>query len=103
MRGDNGNTPARLPAFWVMRRPTIPQCEAGQRTEPSTSVPNEISQSPAATDTAEPVLEPDGSMLGKRGLRQPAPKAMFSSVVATLQLSAMRGSRKVNASALRLG
>ncbi len=40
--------------------PTIPQALAGQRIEPSVSVPTASGARPAATPAAEPELEPDG-------------------------------------------
>ena len=56
-----------------------------------------------APQTAEPVLEPEGSMVGNLGLRQPPPNAMFSSVDATLQVKATRLSSQARALALRAG
>lgn len=47
-------------------------------------MPNERSQIPAATATADPVLDPAGSICGSSGFRHPDPSPMFSSVVTTL-------------------
>lgn len=55
---DTPSTPSSQAASGVRRSPTRPQQTAGQRVDPAVSVPIETSHSPAATATAEPVLEP---------------------------------------------
>ena len=52
--------PARLIRPRVGLTPTMPQALAGLTIEPSVSVPTATGASPAATETAEPELEPDG-------------------------------------------
>ena len=50
-------------------RPTIPQSDAGMRTEPPVSLPRAAKQSPAATAAPEPLLEPPVMRSGSQGLR----------------------------------
>src|SRR5215467_9133967 len=49
--------------------PTIPQKEAGIRTDPPMSVPSARLTHPVATATAEPPDEPPEVRIGSRGLR----------------------------------
>ena len=60
----SGKTPARLMRPKLGFHPTRPQSADGTRTEPPVSVPSEASAIPAATETAEPLLEPPGSRSG---------------------------------------
>src|SRR5581483_7289019 len=53
-----GTTPRVLTRPFVGFNPTRLLNAAGTRPEPAVSVPNEKAQSPAATATAEPELEP---------------------------------------------
>ncbi len=55
-----GMTPARLVSPTVGLMPTTPLTLAGQRIEPSVSVPSETATRLAATAVAEPELEPQG-------------------------------------------
>ncbi len=55
-----GTIPPRLTRPSVGFRPTTPQAPAGERIDPSVSVPIDTGARPAATATAEPELEPDG-------------------------------------------
>ena len=76
MSGFDENQPAvsklgaiALPPFRLTRPkvgliPQIPQKDAGMRTEPPVSEPNEKSTNPAATAAAEPDEEPPGSRDG---------------------------------------
>ncbi len=50
-------------------RPTMPQTDAGARTEPPVSVPGARSTRPAASATAEPDEEPPGIRDSSCGLR----------------------------------
>ena len=50
--------PERLTRPTVGLRPTMPLIAAGQVIEPSVSVPMAAAHRPAATATAEPVLDP---------------------------------------------
>jgi hypothetical protein len=52
--------PERLTSPTVGLIPTTPHMEAGATMEPSVSVPTATVQSPAATATALPELEPQG-------------------------------------------
>ena len=58
--GEIGTIPVRLTSPRVGFTPTIPQALAGLRIEPSVSDPTASGASPAATEAAEPELEPDG-------------------------------------------
>src|SRR2546426_42317 len=58
-------------------RPTTPQNAAGWRMDPPVSEPSAATAVPAATDAAEPPLEPPGTRDRSRGLRT-GPYAEFS-------------------------
>lgn len=58
---DNGITPFVDTHPIVVFRPTMAFREAGEIIDPSVSVPNDTVTIFVDTDTAEPVLEPDGS------------------------------------------
>ncbi len=62
-------TPARLVRPSVGLMPTTPLAAAGQRIEPSVSVPSDAAHRLAATATAEPELEPQGERSSEYGLR----------------------------------
>ena len=49
--------------------PTIPQNDAGMRTDPPMSVPSASATQPVATATAEPPDEPPQVLDGSQGLR----------------------------------
>src|SRR5262249_45712521 len=53
----------------VGRKPTTPQNDAGDRTEPPVSSPSEAPQSAAATAMTEPDDDPPGSCSRFQGLR----------------------------------
>src|SRR4051812_49040499 len=55
----------------------MPHNAAGCRTDPPVSLPNAIGVMPAATETAEPALDPPLVRFGSHGLRV-GPKAEFS-------------------------
>src|SRR5579875_2060598 len=57
----SGTTPSVVIRPWVVLRPTIPQRDAGIRTEPPVSLPIAAPARPAATATPEPLLEPPGT------------------------------------------
>ena len=59
-RAQDAYVAARLVSPTVGLMPTTPLIEAGQRIEPSVSVPTETAQRLAATAVAEPELEPHG-------------------------------------------
>jgi len=59
-----GTTPRVLKAPLVGLIPTILLNDAGMRPEPAVSVPSEKLSSPAATATAEPLLDPPGIISG---------------------------------------
>src|SRR3954447_6770677 len=54
---------------YVGLRPTIPQSDAGWRTDPPVSEPRETCTTPDATATAEPPELPPGTLLVSQGLR----------------------------------
>lgn len=58
--GETGTTPARLVRPTVGLMPTTELKLAGHRMEPSVSVPSDTATKFAATDIAEPLLEPQG-------------------------------------------
>jgi len=58
-----GTIPRRLTSPTVGFKPTMPLIEAGLTMDPSVSEPTAATQSPAATATADPELEPDGVRL----------------------------------------
>ena len=58
--GETGTTPARLVRPTVGLMPTTELKLAGHRMEPSVSVPRDTATKFAATDIAEPLLEPQG-------------------------------------------
>ena len=49
--------------------PTMPHSDAGLRTDPAASVPTDAMHMPAATATADPLLEPPGIRLRSQGLQ----------------------------------
>lgn len=59
---DNGMTPLVETLPIVVFSPTSPFRSEGEIIEPSVSVPSDIAAMFAAIDTADPVLEPDGSL-----------------------------------------
>ena len=59
-----GRMPARLTRPTVGFTVTTPFCVAGDNREPEVSVPIAAAQSPAATATAEPELDPPGETMG---------------------------------------
>src|SRR3990170_2166129 len=67
--GASGTTPSIGTRRYVGLNPTIPQNDAGRRTEPMVWVPRLSGHSPAATAAAEPLLEPPGVWARLRGLR----------------------------------
>src|SRR5690349_14836801 len=71
-----GMTPARLVSPTAGLMPTTPLIEAGQRIEPSVSVPTEEAQRLAATAVAEPELEPQGVRSSAYGLSACPPRAL---------------------------
>ena len=58
----------------------MPQAAAGIRIEPPVSVPSDASAIPAATEAADPPLEPPGDRFGSNGFRA-GPNAESSFVV----------------------
>lgn len=60
-RGEIGITPARLVKPTVGLIPTTELALAGHKMDPAVSVPNDIAAIFAATDIAEPALDPHGS------------------------------------------
>ena len=58
--GETGTTPARLVRPTVGLMLTTELKLAGHRMEPSVSVPSDTATKFAATDIAEPLLEPQG-------------------------------------------
>src|SRR5450631_3912978 len=71
-----GITPERLVRPTVGLMPTTPFIVAGQRMEPSVSVPIEAATRFAATATADPALEPQGVRSSTYGLRVCPPRAL---------------------------
>ena len=71
-----GTTPARLVRPTVGLTPTSPQAAAGDRIEPSVSVPSVTAARLAAAATAEPELEPDAVRSRTYGLRVRPPRAL---------------------------
>ena len=65
---DIGIIPERLTSPTVGLMPTIPLTEEGQLTEPLVSVPIATSNSPVATTTPDPELEPHGVRISPYGL-----------------------------------
>src|SRR5215207_1372858 len=63
-----GITPRLLTRPFVGFRPTMPHTDAGARIEPVVSVPRAPKQSSAATATAAPPEEPDGTRSNAQGL-----------------------------------
>lgn len=59
--GEMGTTPARLVSPTVGFMPTTELAWAGNKIEPSVSVPRATATMFAATDMAEPLLDPQGS------------------------------------------
>src|ERR1700693_3581545 len=66
--GEMGTMPRRLTRPLVGLMPTTPQALAGQRIEPSVSVPIASGARPAATPAADPELDPDGLRSSAYGL-----------------------------------
>src|SRR5690349_15341655 len=66
--GDSGTTPSLPHRPTLGRNPTIPQYDAGMRTEPPVSVPSASGTSPAATAAALPPLDPPAERPGALGL-----------------------------------
>src|SRR5918911_420847 len=64
-----GTTPERLVRPTVGLMPTMPFDEAGQRIEPSVSVPSDTATRFAETADADPELEPQGVRSSTYGLR----------------------------------
>src|SRR5512137_1864341 len=62
---------------YVGFRPTMPQKEAGHRTDPPVSDPKEHGASPPATAAALPPLDPPGTVSRSQGLRV-GPKQLVS-------------------------
>ena len=60
-------TPYRLFLPLVGLNPTSPQRLAGVRTDPPVSVPRLAGTIPAATATADPELDPPGTLLSAQG------------------------------------
>src|SRR3984893_8912596 len=58
--GDSGNTPCVDQRPTVVLRPKTPHRAAGRRIDPPVSLPKANAQSPAATATADPLLDPPG-------------------------------------------
>src|SRR5579871_2811111 len=71
-----GITPERLVRPTVGLMPTMPFIAAGQRIEPSVSVPSEAATRLVATATADPELEPQGVRSRTYGLRVCPPRAL---------------------------
>src|SRR5438874_2698881 len=71
-----GITPERLVRPTVGLIPTTLFDEAGQRIEPSVSVPSEAAARLAATATADPELEPQGERSSTYGLRTCPPRPL---------------------------
>src|SRR6266700_1046267 len=71
-----GITPARLVRPTVGLMPTTPFVEAGQRIEPSVSVPNDAAARFAAIAAADPELEPQGVRSRTYGLRPCPPRPL---------------------------
>src|SRR5689334_21332305 len=76
---DNGRTPRALTSPYVGFNPTIPQNDAGMRTEPAVSVPMAAKQSWAETATADPEEEPPAVWSRSQGLRA-IPKAPITAL-----------------------
>ena len=74
--GASGQTPVSGIRPQVVLRPAIPQHAAGIRIEPPVSEPYEMSASPLATATAEPLDDPPGTRSGSSGLTG-VPKAVL--------------------------
>src|ERR1700727_24522 len=64
-----GNAPVYGTRPWVGLCPTMPQNEAGIRTEPAWSPPSAMSTSPAATRAPLPLEEPPVDFDRSHGLR----------------------------------
>src|SRR5205823_745030 len=71
-----GMTPARLVRPTVGLIPTTPFDEAGQRIEPSVSVPRETVARLAAMAAADPELEPQGVRSSTYGFRPCPPRPL---------------------------
>src|SRR5437763_731416 len=59
--GESGKTPSIGHTPTVVFKPKTPQKDAGTRTDPPVSVPTANAESPAATATADPLLDPPGT------------------------------------------
>src|SRR6266567_3648713 len=75
-----GITPARLVRPTVGLMPTTPFVEAGQRIEPSVSVPNDAAARFAAIAAADPELEPQGVRSRTYGLSPCPPRPLDEAV-----------------------
>ena len=64
-----GTTPVFESAPSEGFRPTMPLSAAGTRPDPAVSVPSEKLTMPRATATAEPELEPPGTIAGSSAFR----------------------------------
>src|SRR5690349_2815439 len=62
-------SPYRDTRPYVGLPPTTPQSAAGWRTDPPVSEPSAIGVNPAATETADPPLDPPGILSTSHGLR----------------------------------
>ena len=62
-----GTTPRASTSPCVGRRPTTPHIADGSNTDPLVSVPRLPGSTPAATDAAEPLLDPDVVRSGFQG------------------------------------
>src|SRR5262245_38447620 len=76
--------PSRLMAPNVGFMPTIPQIDAGRRTEPRTWLPVATGSTPAATAAAEPDEEPPGVRSRSHGFHVGPGSAIVNSVVTVL-------------------
>src|SRR5580704_8920142 len=65
---DSGITPRMLTRPYVGFNPTMPQYEAGIRTEPAVSVPSDAKHWAAATAAPGPPDDPPGVSVGSHGL-----------------------------------
>src|SRR5689334_3252488 len=70
-------SPYRETRPYVGVTPTIPQNEAGCRTDPPVSDPSATTAVPCATAAADPPLDPPGTRSGATGFRT-GPNAEFS-------------------------
>src|SRR5207302_10899729 len=75
-----GTMPARLISPSVGLIPTMPLVDEGETIEPSVSVPTATAQRFAATATAEPELEPEGSRSSAYGCRVSPPRPLHPPV-----------------------